>query len=202
MGVEVQNISPGDGKYCGAVGDVEGNCEKLQLRSEFHQLKSETLRHAYRFSGCLIRLFVRHSIAGTTFPKQGQTAVVHYTGKQNVTESFPTMIKSFWVFFRYTRRWHCIWFISHSRQAVQIQGWQRWSDPRMGWRCRQNEQRSTCQIDLLARFCLRSAWTSWHYSTKCHPHLWCWTFARWISIQSNVHPTSIWIVHQPKKKSI
>lgn len=62
MGVEVETTKPGDGKLCGA----------LRRRSASERAQSE--------KNLVIINFNNFSTAGKTFPKTGQTVIVHYTG--------------------------------------------------------------------------------------------------------------------------
>lgn len=59
MGVDVETIKPGDGKLCS-----DPTSFSVDLLQYVHRLK--------RISS--------FSTAGKTFPKAGQTVVVHYTG--------------------------------------------------------------------------------------------------------------------------
>lgn len=56
---------------------------------------------------------------------------------------------------RNTRQWNDIRLITYSRQALQVQDRKGRSHPRLGWRIRQIVGRNESQVDLLARLRLR-----------------------------------------------
>lgn len=92
MGVQVETISPGDGKFFFKLylyvymSPVSTYCELLRF-----------LIYEYFFV-----------ILGYTFPKQGQTVVVHYTGlyRKNyvISSCYANIIFVFWC--RYLNQWN------------------------------------------------------------------------------------------------
>lgn len=82
MGVDILPISPGDGKHL-----KENEETKVSRESDQRNVKNLLTKKLAAHVKIFFRNSVSHSlnnfsfIQGTTFPKQGQTAVVHYVGK-------------------------------------------------------------------------------------------------------------------------
>lgn len=189
MGVDIVPISPGDGKQRNARNKTKYLSGNQQNDNKMLIWKNTFLRHMSKklFSFCE-QIFL--SLTGTTFPKPGQTAVVHYTGEFSSLIDLNTLITKPWRLFRNPRQWNSFWLFPYKRKSFQIQDWKGWSDSRMGRWSRSNVGWTTRQTHLLARFRLRSSRPSRHHPSQRYTHLWRWTLACWISNQNKAQASS------------
>lgn len=162
------------------------NATKQNIRVEIDKMITKSGFEKIHFCGTCQKIYFQFVnklfllLAGNTFPKPGQTAVVHYTGECSSLIDLNTLIPNLWHLFRNPRQWNRFWLFPYKRKSFQIQDWKGWSDSRMGRWSRSNVGWTTCQTHLLARFRLRSSGPSRHYPSQRYTHLWRWTLACWI----------------------